>query len=284
MKKQNITKVLGFIVVAAIAITVLTGFTTQEQSVEIAYDGPPKAVIIDQLSDEFPNPSFNQQATEYLETAGYQVDFVTTSDVTVDFYKTLPEQNYKIIVIRTHGADNKDGNNVVLFTGERYQEDKYIQEQLFGQVAKATPLLEVAYKVTDDSESNWVIVNDTYRYLKSPAKKETHAENEFFAISPKLVSDSMKGRFDGTLFILGGCNTLSNPSMADSLVKKGASAIVGWDNTVANSNNDYAILNFLDLYLNQNLDIEKSVASLNDMIRLDWMPYPANFTHYQNTA
>lgn len=283
MTKKNLLKIFGIIVIVAVG-ALLTTFMTQEQSVELAYDGPPKAIIIDQLDDEFPNPSFHQQATEYLEMAGYQVDIVTTSDVTVDFYKSLPEKNYKIVVVRTHGADDDDKNNVVLFTGEKYREDKYIQEQLFGQVTKAAPLLEVSYKPTDDDESNWVIVNDTYRYLKSTVKKDTSSENEFFAISPKLVSDSMRGKFTDTVFVLGGCNTLSNPSLANSLLKRGASAVVGWDNRVGNSDNDVAMLYFLDSYLNQDLDIAKSVDNLNKVMNPDWMPYPAKFTHYPNTA
>lgn len=252
------------------------------QSVEIASAGPPRAVIIDQLNDELPNAFFHQKATEYLETAGYKVDIVTTKDVTVDFYKNLPEMNYKIVVVRTHGADNSQGNTVVLFTGEKYQEEKYITEQLFGQVTKAAPILEVAYKPADDNESNWVIVNDTYRYLKSSALKEEKADDAYFAISPKLVSDSMNGRFDGTIFVLGGCNTLTNPSLSNSLLKRGASAVIGWDNKVGNTDNDGAILFFLDSYLVQGLDIEKSLGKVKDVIDPEWMAFPANFIHHQN--
>lgn len=282
MEKKILTKVFFSIVIAAVAFTILFAFMGQENSVEVVSDGPPRAIIIDQLSDEFPNEVFHQTATKYLQNAGFQVDNVTTKDVTVDFYKSLPEKNYKIVVVRTHGADNNEGNNVVLFTGERYQEDKYIQEQLFGQVTKAAPLLEVAYKPADDSAANWVIVNDTYRYLKSSTQKEEKAENSYFAISPKLVSDSMKGRFDDTVFILGGCNTLANPSLANSLLKRGASAVIGWDNKVGNTDNDSAILIFLDSYLNQDLGIEKSLDYIKDTINTDRMAYPANFTHYQS--
>lgn len=282
MEKKNLPKVVGLIALVAIAITVLTAFMNQEQSVELTSASPPRAIIIDQLSDEFPSEFFHQKATEYLEGAGYKVDIITTKDVTVDFYKNLPEMNYKMVIVRTHGADNTQGDNVVLFTGEKYQEDKYIQEQLFGQVTKAAPLLEVAYKPADESESNWVIVNDTYRYLKSSVQKEEKADNSFFAISPKLVSDAMKGKFHDTIFVLGGCNTLANPSLSNSLLKRGASAVIGWDNKVGNTDNDNAILYFLDAYLVQDLDLKKSLDSLKELMNPDLMPYPANFTHYQN--
>lgn len=284
MEKKNLYKIIGLLAIVAIAFTLLDAMMSQEQSVEIASDAPLKAVIIDQLSDEFPNKVFHQQATKYFEEAGYQVDVVTTKDVTVDFYKTLPEKNYKIVIVRTHGADSDKNDNVVLFTGEKYQEDKYIQEQLFGQVTKAAPLLEIAYKPTDESESNWVIVNDTYSYLKSSIQQEEKAENAFFAISPKLVSDSMKGKFDGTIFVLGGCNTLANPSLSNSLIKRGASTVIGWDDTVGNADNDRAILYFLDSFLVQGFDIDESVEDVKNSFYPGLMAFPANFKQYKNLA
>lgn len=284
MEKNNLLKLVGIIAIAASSIFALTAFMDKESSVEATSVGPPKALIIDQLNEELPNEMFHQQATEYLENAGYKIDVVTTKDITVDFYKNLPQMNYKIIIVRTHGADDPQGNSVVLFTGEKYQEDKYITEQLFGQVSKAAPLLEVAYKPADDNESNWIIVNDTYRYLKSSAQKDEKANNAYFAISPKLVSDSMKGRFDGTIFILGGCNTLANPSLAESLIDRGASQVLGWDNKVGNADNDSAILYFLESYLVQGLDVDNSLDNVKQIISPEWMAYPANFIHYQNLA
>ena len=244
------------------------------------YDGPPRAVIIDQLHDEMPNEKFHTKATEYFEAAGYTVDIVTTKDVTVDFYKELPKMNYKFVVVRTHGAENSD--DVVLFTGEKYSEEQYIQEQLFGQVKKATPLLERIYKV-DDTSSEWVIVNSTFRYLSTPANPIYQAENEYFAIAPKLVSDAMNGKFDDTVFILGGCNTLSNPSLARSLIERGASSVLGWDNSVGNSDNDWALQNILEKILVEEMPIEEAVDAVQDLFDPKRMPYPANFGYFSES-
>jgi len=244
------------------------------------YDGPPRALIIDQLHDQMPNEVFHTKATEYFEAAGYTLDIVTTKDVTVDFYKELPKMNYKFVVVRTHGAENSE--DVVLFTGERYSEEQYIQEQLFGQVKKATPLLERIYKV-DDTSSEWVIVNSTFRYLSTPANPIYEAENEFFAIAPKLVSDAMNGRFDDTVFILGGCNTLSNPSLAKSLIERGASSVVGWDNSVGNSDNDWALQNILEKILVEDMPIEEAVDAVQELFDLERMSYPANFAYFSES-
>ena len=242
------------------------------------YSGPPKALIIDQLYDEFPNADFHTMATEYLQKAGYTVDIVTTKDVTVDFYKKLPTLNYKYVVVRTHGAENTE--DVVLFTGERYSENQYIQEQLFGQVKKATPLLEIAYKVDGSHSSDWVIINETTKTLTTSVKPVDVTKDEYFAIGPDLVNGGMNGKFDETIFVLGGCNTLSNPSLAASLINRGASTVVGWDNTVGNVDNDITLLHFLENTLVRNLEIAKVLEDLPQNKNTEQMAYPAKFVLY----
>ncbi len=101
----------------------------------------PLAAIIDQLDDLFPNKRYQQKSLEYLENAGFDVDLYTTEDITVDFYKKLPSMNYKLIYIRTHSVEVVElGNSTLLFTGEKYDIDKHILEQLSGQVTKALPI------------------------------------------------------------------------------------------------------------------------------------------------
>ena len=272
-----------FVAVAVIiaSITYVIVFQVGEAE-SFENDGITRAVIIDQLDEDLPNEIFQEDAKKYLETAGYVVDVFTTKDITVDFYKKLPQMNYKLIVIRSHGTNDKFDNDVVLFTGERYSEDNYISEQLFGQVKKATPLLEIAYS-SSDSSSEWIVVNDTYRYQKTLVAKQETAENEFFAITPKLVKDLMNGKFNDTIFILGGCNTLSNPSLADSLIERGASTVLGWDAAVGNTDNDKAMLLFLSAHLDQKLTIDQIVDEINEKMIYEKMAYPANFLYHKNT-
>jgi len=283
--KEKIPKSKMLVLASIVAVTfVVSMLLIQNGDAEIvAYDGPPKAAIIDQLYDEMPNENFHQKATEYLEAAGYEVDTFTTKDVTVDFYKNLPTMNYKLVVVRTHGTETISGDDVVLFTGERYTDDKYIIEQLLGQVKKATPLLEITYRANDNSSSEWIIVNDTYRYLKSPADQSERAQNEFFAISPKLV-ESMNGKFQDTIFILGGCDTMSNPSMSNALIEKGGSEVFGWDDTVGSTDNDNFILFFLRFYLDEGYTIDQTMEKIQKYQEKITMPYPANFINYNSLA
>ena len=276
IRKYFNQKIVLLLVIVTVAGTLV--FLSQGSAQPITYDTSPRAVIIDQLYDEMPNKGFHEEATKYLNEGGYTVDIVTTKEITVDFYKNLPKMNYNYVVIRTHGAQNSD--DVVLFTGEKYTEDKYISEQLLGQVKKAAPLLEVAYMVNASGQSKWVFVNDTYSSMTTKANPVKEAKDEYFAISSDLVNHAMNGRFDGTIFLLGGCNTLSNPSLAKSLTDRGASLVVGWDNTVSNSDNDLALLSFLKGSLQEDLDIKQTLEQLPQNKNPGLMSYPANFTYF----
>jgi len=263
----------GMIIIAIVAGIGLSVNFFQEDAKLQTYSGPPKALIIDQLYDEMPNESLHKMATEYFENAGYQLDIVTTKDVTVDLYKNLPSMNYKYVIVRTHGAENVQ--DVVLFTGEKYSEEEYINEQLFGQVKKAAPFLEVSYNFDGHDSDKWIIVNDTTRYKISSITPDIETKNEFFAIAPNLVKNGMSGKFDDTVFILGGCNTMSNPSLAKSFIDRGASAVIGWDNKVGNYDNDVALLATLSNILVKKMELTQAVESI-DFI-LERMPYPANY-------
>ena len=269
-EKIFVTKIFAVISAVVIFSFALTTFLQDSASVEILdNDGVPKAAIIDQLSDEIPNKGFQSKASEYLKAAGYEVDIITSKDVTVDFYKKLPQMNYKYIVVRTHGTADSDENSVVLFTGERYTEDKYISEQLFGHVKRATPLYELDFVVQNNEESEWLVINDTYKTLRVPANPIDKTKNEFFAISPKLVDELMKGKFSETTFILGGCSTMENNMMAKSLVQRGAAEVIGWDDTVGSGTNDTVMLNLLRENLINNLEMQDAVES----VMQDYIPY-----------
>ncbi len=184
-----------------------------------------KAAIIDQLYGEFPNVGFQEQAEEYLKTAGYEVDLFVTEDITVDFYRELPSMNYEFIVARTHSLAIKtqDKQSVWMFTGEKYTADKYIQEQLEGKVSRGVP------------------------FLTGPnIDREEAAKKRLFIIGSDFVDKEMVGRFPGTTLVLGGCDTMSYPFMAKSLVDRGASSIIGWYGLVTLYDNDTVLLDVLE--------------------------------------
>jgi len=199
-----------------------------------------KAAIIDQLHDELPNEDWQKKAKELLDSGGYeQIDLFTTKDITVDFYRELPSKNYQFIVARTHSLAIKeqDRQSVWMFTGEKYTEDKYIKEQLAGQVSRGVPFLSSA----------------------AAKDREEAAKQRLFIIGSKFVDEEMTGRFPGTTLILGGCDTLSYPFMAKSLVNRGASAVIGWYGLVSLFDNDRVTLKVLEEILINGQDPDDAV-------------------------
>ncbi len=137
LKKQSIWKIFFLAIIVAVTSAIIT-INLQPDFIQIeniAFDGIPKAVIIDQLHNDKPNKNYQQNVTKYLETAGYEVDLYTTDDITVDFYKKLPSLNYEYIVIRTHSLGiGEVEESSSLFTGEIYEVFDHIQEQYSGVV------------------------------------------------------------------------------------------------------------------------------------------------------
>jgi hypothetical protein len=273
---------LGIVLVSVIAVGgTIFAYNVSEPIEEVTSQNQiPKAAIIDQLYSDIPNENFHELAIEYLEGAGYEVDIFNTEQVTVDFYKKLPSMNYDFVIIRSHGAaDKTDQDSVTLFTGEKYQEDKYISEQLFGHAKRVTPVYAVTYDTTEDN-SEWVIVNDTYRERSSPVNIDASSSEEYFAITPKLIDQAMEGKFSGTTFVLAGCSTMKSSSMAESLVRLGASEVVGWDGDVVSAQNDMVVLGLLEELFVSKVTMSEAIDSVMDKFPLESFGHQSRLNYY----
>jgi len=289
MKKIGMPqKIIIFSVVAVAFSFMITSYMQENffESETYSYDGPPRAAIIDQLHDDISSPYFQNKATEFLETAGYQVELFTTKQLTVDFYKRLPSMNYEFIVFRTHaiGNDEKDvasgKDPVSLFTGEKYRDDKYITEQLSGQISKGAPymssVLDVSADLSELTNSNKtrieIDVTSSFQVVDD--------SNPYFLIGSKYVDEIMEGRFHDTVLVLGGCSTLSSPTLAKSLINRGASSVIGWDSLVGSVSNDNTMLKFLESHLINEMEIKDAVElAMNEVPK--GSKYNANFSYYE---
>jgi hypothetical protein len=227
----------------------------------------PRAVIIDQLYSDVPNEYFHTKASTHLKNLGYTVDLYTTDNATVDLFRNLPTMNYDFIVFRGHALhDVEDDDAVMFFTGEKYAEDKYVQEQLFGQIKKGTPLLERTFSIDEKNNTGWVNVNGSknIKMISSPVKVSDKPREEFFLFNPKSIHDLMKGKFDNSIILLGGCSTLKNDSMAKALVEKGASKVVGWTDLVSSSDNDRALLQILEKMDHEKLSVTEATNKVKE--------------------
>jgi hypothetical protein len=207
-------------------------------------DGPPRAVIIDQLELTVPNPDFAREATAQLEAAGYRVDYVPGADVTVDYYRELPKRGYDLVLVRAHAgrhqaADGEFTEETALFSAEPYSTSAHVQEQRDGRVT------QVLYNEED--------------------------EETYFGVAPAFVRHSMKGDFGDAVVVLMGCDVLRGEQLAKSFVNKGAGVVVGWDGPVSADHTDAATLRLLQAWLGGGVSVQEAAAAVMNELGPD--PY-----------
>jgi hypothetical protein len=172
-----------------------------------------RAAIVDQLEPYEPNPELITSITTLMTNYGLTVDYYHGEEITVDFYRALPAKGYKLILFRSHagllGSEEKTISRTCLFTNEDYSSGKYIREQLADQLAMAR--IDASYP--------WV-----------------------FAIGAGFVERSMQGQYPKTVLLMMGCSTLYITDLAEAMVKKGASACIGFDASIGAEYMDAATL------------------------------------------
>ena len=244
MQKQVVLKIIFLAVIIGVT-AIIFSFNLQQEKIQIENVGNSeisRAAIIDQLHNDKPNPAYQKNVTSYLTSAGYDVDLFTTDDITVNFYKKLPSMNYEFIVIRSHSlGDGTVEESASLFTGEIYRKDRYMDEQYADQIGKGVPYLPEEV----ERLGGWEALRD-----------ET-----YFVVGSKLVDELMVGTFPDSIIVLGGCETTEKTTLANSLLQRGASEIIGWDGLVTSENNDEVIMQVLKETLINNVDIKLAVKS-----------------------
>ena len=176
----------------------------------------PRAIIVDQLARTFPNPALVSDTTELLRKAGYAVDYVPDDQVTVDFYRNLPEKQYAMILLRSHVARRKvDGvwSDATLFTSESPVFEAHAREY-------KQKLLGV---VTNDQEPG-------IRYA---------------GVRASFIEHEMVGDLHKATVVLMGCDGLRDEVLARAFVARGAAEFVSWNESVTPGHNDAATTRLL---------------------------------------
>jgi hypothetical protein len=199
-----------------------------------------KAVIVDQLSSLQENNAFVLNVTSELEEYGFEVDLYQRHEVDVNLYQQLATRGYKLIIFRAHSGllaeDEVTQDRTVLFTNEEYSQLKYYAEQLNDQLVMAR-------------------VGEGYPMV--------------FGIPPRFITETMAGRFDGTVIIMMGCSGLFVRDLAQAFVDKGASVYVGWNGSVELYYIDEATPYLVEQLCSGNLTIKEAVASTMSVVGPD---------------
>jgi hypothetical protein len=222
-------------VVACAVIAIVAGFALIQGS----GSGRPKAVIVDQLAITDPNQAFVDDATQKLRDAGYDVDYRGPAEVTVDFYRSLPGRGYKLIVLRSHAAEQVERDKTTgdvhtlgdagLFTDEPYSTSAHLQEQ-YASVLGIGTIPQMPH------------------------------QPQLFTVPPVFVASQTHGRFDGTLVVLMGCAGLKTEGLAKAFIGKGASEFISWDDAVTATHTDKATTDLLQHLLGDQLSAKEAVA------------------------
>jgi hypothetical protein len=187
-----------------------------------------KAAIVDQLSHTSPNQTFIDSAASILKRVGYTVDYFPGENVTVEFYRNLPRNGYKMIIFRVHTTGRGS-----FFTSESYSASSHVWEQLNDQV----------WEVSYDGNPPF-----------------------YFGVPPSFVKSCMNGRFDETVIVAMGCTTLQLNDMANAFIEKGAKAYVGWTGTVSANHTDTATTHLLQHLLLEKHPINQAITQTVDEV------------------
>ena len=218
------------VAVAAVALVSFLVYYALGPKNSTVIDTTPKIAIVDHLSVQWPDPTFNQTILDILNQTGLKVDYYPSQDVTVDFYRDLPKHNYKLIIFRVHSTAESSVEGtppfVVFFTSENYTNLDHVSEQQDMRVV----------------------------YVRFP-----DSDPVYFGITPKFVTDSMEGRFNDTIIIAMGCEGLRHDTMARAFVEKGAKAYISWNGSVSISHTDNATVSLLRHLITENQTVEEAV-------------------------
>ena len=222
-RKQLVTFSLVCVVAIAIGSTILFFLQQPPNNDHFSF----KAAIVDQLSGEFPNPTFVNNVTAVLTEYGFSVSYYNKPDV--EFFKGLAKNNYGIIVLRVHSAMRDDSSTVDFFTSEPFNRQDHVQERDEG-----------------------LVVEGILNY--------SGTEKKYFAITHKFI-EKLEGNFPKSIVIAMGCWSLKQglEQMADAFIKKEAKAYVGWTGMVEISSVDNETAKLARRLLVENKTIEQVV-------------------------
>jgi len=166
-----------------------------------------KVLLIDTLSHL--NDDFYLNLQKLCNEQNITLDTVSADNFDVEYFKKN-EGSYMFVFLRVHSTNQY--NRTWIFTGEEYEKNKYLLEQLADEVHRAKP---------NDYEEYYFVISSDY-----------------------FVSKKIK--LDSVFFVLMGCNGQDTNDMANAFISLGAKCVIGWEGQVALSYSDAVFLSFCE--------------------------------------
>jgi len=237
---------IGIIAVVAVGVIILFSGSIWPPQTQAATVG-----IVDQFYNE--SPGFTDDMVAFLQSKNITYELHTNQEVNVELYRQLPTFGYRLIILRVHcGISEGYEQPTFMFTTENYSTSKYTYEQLTDQIKPG--VIDIATK-----------------------------DNPVFSVGPLFVSSSMQGDFNGSLIVISSCYGLHNALLADSLINKGASGLISWDELVSLDHTDDGIFLLTRAFIEDGLTISGSVTSVLQMVGADPI-YHSVLGYYPSTS
>jgi len=155
--------------------------------------------------------SFQSQLESLCNESG--VELYVHQDADVSYLMKL-KGSYSLIILRLHSTCQY--NVTWAFTCEKYNPDKYVIEQLAGEIHSA---------------------------------RVTYQSDYLFVVSSYFIMQHLPDRIDSDCVILMGCNSYDISDMAQAWIKAGASHYVGWNGDISLTDTDEITLMLVENYL-----------------------------------
>ena len=186
-----------------------------------------KVLVIDPISED---PELTPSIVKALDNPGYSVTHVIGSDVTVGRMKKL--EGVDLLIMRVHSSVNDDA--VWVFTGERYDNNRYLVEQMTDEIHRA----------------------------------RTSPEGEYlFAVGSSFFERYLP-EIDGVEVLVMGCDAAQSRELADVFLGKGASLYVSWDGPVSLEYTDLVFARILR-YSSDGKTMEEAVEAVSHELGAD---------------
>jgi hypothetical protein len=242
--EKNNTNVKRLIYTAVVIIIILVP-TVVSLQFYFSSQGSPKAAIIDQLGsskldatvrDE--NQTFIEATEELLHKRFSVVDYYS-DNATVEEYKLLASEDYKLIIWRAHTGLDLDSDYVAIAATDRIDTADYSQYN--GQYLQYLENGQLTFdNITGDPQSL------------------------YFSITPKFIEQVMTGTFHDTAIVLMGCNGLEPGYLktAQAFEAKGAKVFISWNGWISPSDNDYGGTLLLQYLINENDTVSTATSKI----------------------
>jgi hypothetical protein len=112
--------------------------------------------------------------------------------------------------------------------------------------------------------------NHVYEQLTSELTQIFVDGESYFGITASFIKNSMSGRFRNSTILMMGCDGLSDTSMAEAFIEKGAKVYIGWKESLMSNYTDTATELLLKHIITENQTIEQAV---NETMK-EMGPYP----------